>query len=559
LKINQLKARDHKFEAIVEDDFPEYAYPTDLVLELKVGAQVMFVKNDPSYDKRYYNGKIGKITAIDNDRIKVLCPGETEPIVVENDIWENTKYSLNEKTQEIEEQVIGKFIQLPLKLAWAITIHKSQGLTFEKAIIDARQSFAHGQVYVALSRCKSLEGLVLSTPIGNQSVISDNTVIGFTKSVEQKQPGQAELNHSRRQFEMQLLNELFDFKSITRQAQYVIRTWNENAAFLMGNLLQVLQNMLVPINNELIAVAEKFSVQLDKLLVSDVQSHQNEALQERLKQASAYYSEKLKTIIEEPLAEAAFQTDNKAIRKAINDGFKKLETEITVKRACLDRVSNGFDIKTYLETKSKAAIEPVTSSQKPKMTLAQSSHPDFFTLLNRWRYQKADELNVEISRVLRQTVLEEIAEKIPASTLKLKAVKGMGGKKMQEFGKEILAMIIQYRIEKGMDVPGNAQDELLLAGLDTKAISFTLFKRGMSAQEIANKRNLAVSTIESHLFYYVAEGELDVNRLIDPERYNYIAGFITSHSQMSTSQLKEALGENYSYNEIRLVMHNFGK
>jgi ATP-dependent exoDNAse (exonuclease V) alpha subunit len=123
----------------------------------------MFLKNDTSYEKRYYNGKIGKVTDIDDEQVEVLCPGETEPIVVEKAIWENTRYRLNEETNEITEEQIGRFIQYPLKLAWAITIHKSQGLTFEKAIIDAQQSFAHGQVYVALSRCKSFDGLVLGT------------------------------------------------------------------------------------------------------------------------------------------------------------------------------------------------------------------------------------------------------------------------------------------------------------------------------------------------------------------------------------------------------------
>ncbi|HKL33086.1 MAG TPA: AAA family ATPase, partial [Tangfeifania sp.] len=178
--LNKLTAKKHTFKCNVEDDFPESSYPADAVLEIKTGAQVMFLKNDTSPEKSYYNGKIGKVTGIDDNEIEVLCPGETEPIIVERAVWENTKYKLNERTSEIEEDVVGKFVQFPLKLAWAITIHKSQGLTFEKAIIDAKQSFAHGQVYVALSRCKNLEGLVLSTPLDSASVINDETVIGFT-------------------------------------------------------------------------------------------------------------------------------------------------------------------------------------------------------------------------------------------------------------------------------------------------------------------------------------------------------------------------------------------
>ena len=146
----------------------------------------MFVKNDSSPEKRYYNGKIGTVVNIEEDYIEVQCKEDDTSIVVERTEWQNAKYALNKNTQEIEENVIGTFEQFPLKLAWAITIHKSQGLTFEKAIINARQSFAHGQVYVALSRCKSLEGLVLSTPIEVKSIKNDGTVISFTNQVEQK-------------------------------------------------------------------------------------------------------------------------------------------------------------------------------------------------------------------------------------------------------------------------------------------------------------------------------------------------------------------------------------
>lgn len=153
----------YRFDAEISGNFPEYSYPTELQLELKKGAQVMFVKNDPSSDKRYYNGKIGHVVEIVDDIILVQCPGDDEPVAVEQLEWENSKYVINEQTQEMETEVQGVFRQYPLRLAWAITIHKSQGLTFDKAIIDAAASFASGQVYVALSRCRTLEGMVLAT------------------------------------------------------------------------------------------------------------------------------------------------------------------------------------------------------------------------------------------------------------------------------------------------------------------------------------------------------------------------------------------------------------
>jgi hypothetical protein len=164
-RLSDLKGKVFTFTATVEGDFPEFSFPTAFKLEIKIGAQVMFAKNDPSRDRLFYNGKIGRITRISEETVYVKCPGDAIEIAVEPLEWHNIKYELNAESKEVTEKVIGKFVQHPLKLAWAITIHKSQGLTFEKAIIDANAAFAHGQVYVALSRCKSLEGLVLSSQL----------------------------------------------------------------------------------------------------------------------------------------------------------------------------------------------------------------------------------------------------------------------------------------------------------------------------------------------------------------------------------------------------------
>ena len=173
-ELAKLSGRSYTFQAKIEGNFPEYSYPTSEQLTLKQGAQVMFVKNDPTGNLRYFNGRIGEIVEISDSRVFVLCPDDSEAIEVEPLEWENTQYQLNPETREIETKVQGKFRQLPLRLAWAITIHKSQGLTFDHAIIDANLSFAPGQVYVALSRCRTLDGMVLSAPIEARAIISDN-------------------------------------------------------------------------------------------------------------------------------------------------------------------------------------------------------------------------------------------------------------------------------------------------------------------------------------------------------------------------------------------------
>ena len=183
-KLSEIDGSCHFFDAVIDGNFPEYSYPTEARLELKAGAQVMFIKNDPSSEKRYFNGKIGVVTDFYEEYILVQCPGEDEAIAVEPLEWENCRYVINEQTQEMESEVQGVFRQYPLRLAWAITIHKSQGLTFDKAVIDASASFASGQVYVALSRCRTLEGLVLAAPLRRDAVITDLRVEDYIECQE---------------------------------------------------------------------------------------------------------------------------------------------------------------------------------------------------------------------------------------------------------------------------------------------------------------------------------------------------------------------------------------
>jgi nucleoside-triphosphatase THEP1 len=554
-KLGQLKGRLHHFDAVVEGDFPEFSYPTDYKLALKIGAQVMFVKNDPSPEKRFYNGKIGKVTFIDGDLVTIVCPGDAEPIEVEPAEWQNSKYTLNETTEEIDELVVGKFTQFPLKLAWAITIHKSQGLTFEKAVIDARLSFAHGQVYVALSRCKSLGGLVLSSPIASESVKNDHTVLRFTNTVERNQPGEKELNLARKNFQLQLIADLFDFKPLFNQLQYLLRNLNEEAVHIQGNLDSRMKEILLPLQTEMITVADKFRSQLVQLMETNWDVEENGLLQERVKNGCLYFLGKLKTTVEDALDGSSFQTDNKAIRKSISENVERIEKTVMMKRACLEAMSKRFTVKGYLDARSKASIEK-TEPKKNRPTMVGFSdlnYPLFYKQILAWRTTKAEELNVEIARIIPQKTLLEIAQLLPSTASELKLVKGMGGKKMSLFGKELLKMVIAFRRENGLDLPVDSGKEIERTGMSSPQITFDLYKSGKTIPEIANERGFAVSTVESHLVPFIATGEIDVSKLIGQEKFRVISGAIDKDLQATLGELKHLLGDDYSYSEIRFV------
>ncbi|SFF07318.1 helix-turn-helix domain-containing protein [Sunxiuqinia elliptica] len=557
-KLKALRAPAQSFEANVYDDFPEFLYPTDFQLVLKTGAQVMFVKNDSSPEKLYYNGKIGKITQMDEDYIEVTCRGDAAPIVVERDKWLNAKYTINKETQEIDEEVIGSFEQFPLKLAWAITIHKSQGLTFEKAIINARQSFAHGQVYVALSRCKSLEGLVLSTPIDHQSIKNDATVSSFSEKVEQDAPGDTELQQAKKQYQKHLLTELFDFKPIRWQLQYLIKLCDEHGALLIGDLRSKLLAILPRLDAELLAVSSKFERQIQQLLAQSPDAESNELLQQRVKRACQYYLEKLKEVLLQPLESAGFETDNKAVRKSFRDGFEKLHRELDSKQKVLECSQEGFQVKKYLEVKAHASLDlkGKTAARGTSQTIA-SEHPDFLRELLAWRSLKAEKDSTTISRILPQKTLLTIANELPATQVDLQEIKGMGGKKMQQHGKDLLEMTIAYRKKHQMELPENADQEPIKAMLDSKHMSYALFKAGKSITDIARERKLSSSTIEGHLNHFVAQGELSLKGLVEEDKQQAILKQLKKSKAPSMSALKSAMGDQFSYSEIRFVLAYF--
>ena len=562
-KLEKLSGRPRSFKATVKDEFPEFSYPVASELILKKGAQVMFVKNDISRDKLFFNGKIGKIEFFEDDIIVVKCPDDDFTITVEMAEWANMKYTLDDHTKEIKETVIGTFTQYPLKLAWAITIHKSQGLTFERAIIDASDAFAHGQVYVALSRCRNLGGLVLSSRINHRSIIDDHAISDFVNETLQNQPGEKQLAEARKSYQQLLLNDLFDFTPLVRSLNYCLKVVNEHHESILGNPLEMLENILAGIRADLSEVSEKFRPQLNGLLNGEIDAELNTSLQERVKKAGEFFSVKLEAVLKEILPGFSVETDNKAIRRSVNDAMERLRKEGVIKLACLNSVRSGFRMNEYLDVKAKSAIDiPAVKSHSAKSvddTSGIIQHLALFSRLREWRNIKARETKLPHYMILPQNTMVTLANFVPQSMHALKLVKGMGKKKSEKFGNELLEIIFSYCQEANIDPPDDAETEKKIPKKikeETRKTSFNLFKKGKSISQIAEERNLSIPTIESHLANFIGTGEIPVSKFVSQEIAELIAPHFEGSEDLRLGPVKAALGDQVSWSDLRFVMNH---
>ena len=347
----------HRFDAAISGNFPEYSYPTEVSLELKKGAQVMFVKNDPSSEKRYYNGKIGHVSEIVDDIILVQCPGEEEPVAVEQLEWENSSYVINEQTQEMETEVQGIFRQYPLRLAWAITIHKSQGLTFDKAIIDAAASFASGQVYVALSRCRTLEGMVLATPLRQQSVITDLRVEDYIE-IQEKAAAESlmRLEDIKKEYYSQLIGGMFDFRNLAHQQKRMLGVCTEFPSGTFVGLSQKHNDILNALNEKVVAVGQKWM----RLISS--KPHEElctEAFLDRVSKGCEYFLNELQDTYGDFLDKMKdLKAENKELLKRYGNIWNDLHLELETQKILLRAMAEvRFTTETFLRARQKAVYE----------------------------------------------------------------------------------------------------------------------------------------------------------------------------------------------------------
>ena len=464
-----LKGERHTFEAILKGNYPEKSLPCDQSLEIKVDERVMFVKNDSSGGHRYYNGMLGTVTGfikVDSGELVVGSTGanathyplptthSSEAIEVVSDdgdiiqvgreTWESLKYKLNEDTNEIEQEVEGTFSQYPLQATWAVTIHKAQGLTFDRVAIDAADAFAFGQVYVALSRCRTLEGLTLTTPLSAGVAFDDRSVSQFVSAQPSFEQTAAATDEYERQYRLEKLMELFGVDDIIHLADRLQERYGKLKNIYPENINTLNADLATLFNLQ--SVSEKFKTQLMRL--------DEEAQNTRARQGAEYYLSQLALFNAHLPALLEVEIDNKETAKVVKECGDAFKEALGIKIACLRAVKEqGYSVQTVQKAKAKQMLEKSTHSsttakrRSPSPNLGEEQgmpNADLATLVKQWRKDKAKELHVAPYMVLNQKALLAIATHMPKSPAELKKLNGVGPVTIQRYGKEILDLVADF-------------------------------------------------------------------------------------------------------------------
>ena len=445
--MDALQGERRTFEALLTGNYPEKSLPCNRTLEIKVGERVMFVKNDTSGGHRYYNGMLGTVTHFiydeeeKKDFIEVIND-EGDTIDTGRETWESLKYKLNEKTNEIEQEVEGTFSQYPLQAAWAVTIHKAQGLTFDRVVIDAGDAFAYGQVYVALSRCRSLEGLTLTTPLTAGVAFEDRSVSQFVSSQPTFEQTEEAATDYERQYRLEKLMELFGVDDLVRLTERLVEYYSKLKNIYPEQLSSLSKDHSTLL--DLQGVSEKFKNQLMRL--------DEEGQNERARKGAEYYLAQLALFNAQLPAFLEVDIDNKETAKSVEEAGKELTESLKVKVACLRTVKEkGYSVQAVQKARVDALMDGEKSGKrKTKRETKQrgerelnTEHLTLHTVLRQWRAAKAREEGVAPYVVLQQKALQSIATNAPRTPAELKRQLGVGPKTLEKYGNEILELILQ--------------------------------------------------------------------------------------------------------------------
>ncbi|MBX9784420.1 MAG: helix-turn-helix domain-containing protein [Chitinophagaceae bacterium] len=567
-KLQSLLAPAYTYSAKVEGDFPEHLFPAEKELALKEGAQVMFLKNDVD-EKKYFNGKIGTVTKLEKDKIIVESDGVE--IEVKHEVWENTRYTLNRSDEKLQQELLGTFSQYPLRLAWAITIHKSQGLTFDKVMVDAAASFSSGQVYVALSRCTSLDGIVLLTPIPPTAIYTNTHVVNAQSSLAPKGSLAERFAGARHVFTLQLIEEIFSLGEMQRPLAALTKQVQLNAEKLSETAREWLPSFTQQYNHQK-AVADKFAIRVHELMNDDAVIEQNPALQKRIQDAAGYFIPVVNNL-KNDLQNHELVTEHKEVAALLDEPIQELMHAFIVTAYYLQYALQPFEVAGFLRHKLNLAVPrtQITSYAAGKKQTAVAGdipNPELYFSLRNWRDKVCNEENMPVYLVANSDTLKEICLYLPLTKQHLLLLSGFGKAKVERFGNEILDIVEsycnQYGLESNIEAkyanPKRQRKEKSTTPKETtptKLVTYNLYKEGKTVKEIAEARSLAVSTIEGHLADMVRTGEIEVSTLVSTEKMERIKqAFRDGTEEERFGELRNRLGGDITFAEMKAVANH---
>lgn len=435
-QLEKLKGRSYHYVAVIEKEFPEKAYPTDADLELKEGARVMFVTNDRQTAKRYYNGMIGTIIDIDREKVVVDSPGSDVPIVVTPETWDNNAYTINKKTNEIEETLIGRFTQMPLRLAWAITIHKSQGLTFDNVVIDSAAAFASGQIYVAFSRCRTLEGIVLTSQVNTSALRVDSNVAMYCQTALTPEQFNDLLVSDRTSYGRKLMIDLFDLKPLLSTAVQLYAKVMPHAKSFTEGIMDYVEELKEELS-EIATVSGKFRNQLSAIA--------DDAIQDRITAASGYFTPKLNELAGK-IKMSHFVTESRDLANEYLELLGELHDTICKKIFLFDVVSVDCSVENFFEKRRKyvsvkLGVKAYAVDVQEKEEI---ENEPLFRLLCAWRREYCTEKDIPAYRMFTTQTLKDVARYLPQNIKQLAKIKGFGKVKIGLFGEQCIEMVQRY-------------------------------------------------------------------------------------------------------------------
>ena len=474
-KLAELPAKSFFLDATVEGNFPETSYPTELQLEIKEGAQVMFIKNDVSGNHRFYNGKIATIKGMaqrtdeagNTVQHVIAVDSDGDEIEVGRYSWENVKYELDKSDNQIKQKVDGTFTQFPLRLAWAITIHKSQGLTFDHVIIDAGSAFSYGQVYVALSRCRTFEGIVLRTPITRSCLFSSEEVNRFNNTIPQLSDVQANLGIRQMDYFYDELYELFDMTPAVVATERLNSIYHSRLRGLFPERAAKLSNIVGGALADLAAVSERFRNQLAQIKarqyaiieqgrVAEEMRAVADYRDERVSRALDYFHRQLDSCGADIMPLCSAEIDNKDNAREFKEAADRVTDAVAMKAFCLRRMqADGFSVEGYQQAKVDYILNDESNEAKPLHAVRKGAtatndikHPRLLEALVHWRREVAAEIGKPTYVVLHQVALLAIANQLPRTKKELLDIPRFGKKKFEAYGPQVLKIISEYVREK---------------------------------------------------------------------------------------------------------------